>query len=100
VPVTFLNWDGNQLHDAAGVNAEAKLLQVFDKLARHGNVLVVVDQPTSIGAPPVARFALSASSLIDLGHACVVEHGKEVGDAALAGVRAGSREDDALGGPG
>ena len=31
---------------------EAALRQVFDKLARHGRVLVVVDQPASIGALP------------------------------------------------
>ncbi|MFG3422773.1 IS110 family transposase, partial [Micromonospora sp. NPDC048063] len=49
-----LNRDGKRLHDAALVNTEAKLRQVFDKLARHGRVLVVVDQPASIGALPVA----------------------------------------------
>ena len=41
--------DGKRLHDAALVNTEAKLRQVFDKLARHGQILVVVDQPASIG---------------------------------------------------
>jgi transposase len=45
---------GKRLHDAALVNTEARLRQVFDKLARHGAVLVVVDQPASIGALPVA----------------------------------------------
>lgn len=49
-----LNREGKRLHDAALVNTEAKLRQVFDKLARHGRVLVVVDQPASIGALPVA----------------------------------------------
>ncbi|MEU4483255.1 IS110 family transposase [Micromonospora sp. NPDC023966] len=49
-----LNRDGKRLHDAALVNTEAKLRQVFDKLAKHGKVLVVVDQPASIGALPVA----------------------------------------------
>lgn len=49
-----LNRDGKRLHDATLVNTEAKLRQVFDKLARHGQVLVVVDQPASIGALPVA----------------------------------------------
>src|SRR3954468_3649660 len=49
-----LNRDGKRLHDAALVNTEAKLRQVFDKLARHGPVLVVVDQPATIGALPVA----------------------------------------------
>jgi len=49
-----LNPDGKRLHDAALVNTEARLRQLFDKLARHGRVLVVVDQPASIGALPVA----------------------------------------------
>ncbi|WP_425544594.1 IS110 family transposase, partial [Actinoplanes couchii] len=48
-----LNRDGKRLHDAPLVNIEARLRQVFDKLARHGAVLVVVDQPASIGALPV-----------------------------------------------
>ncbi len=45
---------GKRLHDAALVNTEARLRQVFEKLARHGRILVVVDQPASIGALPVA----------------------------------------------
>ena len=49
-----LNPGGKRLHHAALVNTEAKLRQVFGKLARHGQVLVVVDQPASIGALPVA----------------------------------------------
>nr|BFE60656.1 hypothetical protein GCM10020063_051820 [Dactylosporangium thailandense] len=49
-----LTRDGKRLHDAALVNTEAKLRQVFDRLTRHGRVLVVVDQPASIGALPVA----------------------------------------------
>ncbi|MDG4795671.1 IS110 family transposase [Micromonospora sp. WMMD1082] len=49
-----LSRDGKRLHDAALVNTEGKLRQVFDKLAKHGPVLVVVDQPASIGALPVA----------------------------------------------
>lgn len=49
-----LTRDGKRLHDAALVNTETKLRQVFDKLAKHGKVLVVVDQPASIGALPVA----------------------------------------------
>ncbi len=46
--------DGKRLHDAALPNTEARLRQLFDKLARHGRVLVVVDQPASIGALPIA----------------------------------------------
>lgn len=46
--------DGKRLHDAALPDTEAKLRALFDRLGRHGTVLVVVDQPASIGAPPVA----------------------------------------------
>jgi transposase len=46
--------NGKRLHDAALPNTEAKLRALFDKLGRHGTVLVVVDQPASIGALPVA----------------------------------------------
>ncbi|MFJ8690736.1 IS110 family RNA-guided transposase [Micromonospora wenchangensis] len=46
--------DGERLHDAALPNTEARLRHLFNKLARHGRVLVVVDQPASIGALPVA----------------------------------------------
>lgn len=48
--------DGKRLHDAPLPNTEVRLRQLFDKLARHGRVVVVVvvDQPASIGALPVA----------------------------------------------
>jgi transposase len=46
--------DGKRLHDAPLPNTEARLRALFDKLARHGALLVVVDQPASIGALPVA----------------------------------------------
>ena len=49
-----LNRDGKRLHDAALPNTEAGLRRLFDKLGRHGRILVVVDQPASIGALPVA----------------------------------------------
>ncbi|WP_163504697.1 IS110 family transposase [Fodinicola acaciae] len=45
---------GKRLHDAPLPNSEPKLRAVFDKLARHGRLLVVVDQPATIGALPVA----------------------------------------------
>ncbi|MER6988869.1 IS110 family transposase [Saccharopolyspora hirsuta] len=38
----------------AAANSEPKLPAVFDKLAAHGPVLVVVEQPATIGALPVA----------------------------------------------
>jgi hypothetical protein len=45
---------GKRLHDAPLPNTEPKLRAMFDKLATHGPVLVVVDQPATIGALPVA----------------------------------------------
>jgi transposase len=45
---------GKRLHDAPLPNSEPKLRAVFDKLAVHGPLLVVVDQPATIGALPVA----------------------------------------------
>lgn len=45
---------GKRLHDAALPNTEAGLRKLFDKLAEHGRILAVVDQPASIGALPVA----------------------------------------------
>lgn len=49
-----LDPDGKRLHDAPLPNTEPKLRTLFDKLARHGTLLVVVDQPATIGALPVA----------------------------------------------
>ncbi|MDG4765726.1 IS110 family transposase [Solwaraspora sp. WMMD406] len=49
-----LNRDGKRLHDATLPNTETGLRKLFDKLARHGQILAVVDQPASIGALPVA----------------------------------------------
>ena len=44
---------GKKIYDKALPNDEAKLRAVFDRLASHGSVLVVVDQPNTIGALPV-----------------------------------------------
>lgn len=45
---------GKKVHDRALPNGEPGLRALFDKLtAKHGRVLVVVDQPASIGALPV-----------------------------------------------
>jgi transposase len=49
-----LDPDGKRLHDAPLPNTEPKLRALFDKLAQHGPLLVVVDQPATIGALPVA----------------------------------------------
>ncbi|MDR7275760.1 IS110 family transposase [Catenuloplanes atrovinosus] len=45
---------GKRLHDAPLPNTEKRLKTLFGKLSRHGRILVVVDQPASIGALPVA----------------------------------------------
>jgi len=49
-----LDPDGKRLHDGPLPNSEPKLRALFDKLARRGPLLVVVDQPATIGALPVA----------------------------------------------
>ncbi|RSM51721.1 IS110 family transposase [Amycolatopsis sp. WAC 01376] len=49
-----LDINGERLHDAPLPNTEPKLRAMFDKLAAHGPILVVVDQPATIGALPVA----------------------------------------------
>jgi transposase len=46
--------NGKTLYDKALPNSEPRLRALLAKLARHGRVLVVVDQPASIGALPVA----------------------------------------------
>jgi transposase len=49
-----LDASGKRVHDAPLPNSEPALRAMFDKLAQHGPVLVVVDQPATIGALPVA----------------------------------------------
>ena len=51
---TALDPTGRRLHDGSLPNDETRLRQLFDQLAQHGPLLVVVDQPASIGALPVA----------------------------------------------
>jgi transposase len=45
--------DGTRLHDAPLPNTEQRLRTLFERLGRHGTIIVVVDQPASIGALPV-----------------------------------------------
>ena len=45
---------GARLHDAPLPQDEARLRRLFTGLQTHGPVLVVVDQPATIGALPVA----------------------------------------------
>ena len=57
---TAVNPAGKKVFDKPLPNSEPKLRELFEKLrAKHGTVLVVVDQPASIGALPltVARDA-------------------------------------------
>lgn len=49
-----LDRTGKRLFDKALPNDEARLRAVLDQLAGHGLILVVVDQPATIGALPVA----------------------------------------------
>ncbi|MEU4403870.1 IS110 family transposase [Streptosporangium sp. NPDC023963] len=49
-----LDPSGKKLHDKPLPNDEQRLRALFGHLSRHGRVLVVVDQPASIGALPVA----------------------------------------------
>ncbi len=48
-----LDPNGKRLFDKALPNDESRLRSVFDKLAAHGRLLIVVDQPNTIGALPV-----------------------------------------------
>ena len=48
---TALDPAGKRLHDKKLPNTEPRLRELFTSLAQHGAVLVVVDQPASIGAP-------------------------------------------------
>ncbi|WP_067837389.1 IS110 family transposase [Nocardia lijiangensis] len=48
-----LDPNGKRVFDKALPNDESRLRAVFDKLAAHGPLLIVVDQPNTIGALPV-----------------------------------------------
>jgi transposase len=49
-----LDGGGKRLHDGPLPNSEPRLRALFDKLAKRGPLLVVVDQPATIGALPAA----------------------------------------------
>jgi transposase len=49
-----LDQTGRRLFDAALPQDEARLRELFARLGEHGPVLVVVDQPNTIGALPIA----------------------------------------------
>lgn len=46
--------NGTRVHDRELPQDEARLRALFEQLGQHGPVLVVVDQPATIGALPVA----------------------------------------------
>ena len=56
---------GKRLHDKALPNDEEALAAVFSRLREHGRVLVVVDQPASIGA---LSIAVARSLGLDVGY--------------------------------
>lgn len=58
-----LDRSGKVLYDRGLPNDEAKLRAILAELAMHGQVLVVVDQPATIGALPVA-VARDAGALV------------------------------------
>ena len=60
-----LDVSGRRLHDKALPNDEASITGVLSRLAEHGKVLVVVDQPASIGA---LTIAVARSLGIDVGY--------------------------------
>ncbi len=51
---TALNRDGDRVADRVVANDETVLRELFDELGGKGEVLVVVDQPSSIGSLPIA----------------------------------------------
>ena len=58
-----LNRAGKKLYDKALPQDETKIRDVLTKLAGHGRVLVIVDQPATIGALPVAVARSAGASV-------------------------------------
>ena len=56
--VTALGREGRKVLDKPLPNDEARLRVLYDKPASHGSLLVVVDQPATIGALAAARCRL------------------------------------------
>ncbi len=75
---------GDRLVDRPLLNDEESLRALFEQLAVHGEVVVVVDQPASIGALPVA-----VAQDMGLGH----RHFAGVGDAPDRGPAPGYGQD-------
>jgi transposase len=60
-----LDVDGRRLHDAPLPQDEQQLRRLFQELAEHGSVLIVVDQPANIGALAVA---VAQAEGVDVGY--------------------------------
>jgi hypothetical protein len=59
---------GKTVYDKRLPNSESKLRAVFDKLtAKFGTVLVIVDQPASIGALPLTVACDAGWALLGIG---------------------------------
>lgn len=54
---------GKKLFDKALPNDEARLREILDSLSAHGKILLVVDQPATIGALPVAVAQASGAAV-------------------------------------
>ena len=82
---TGLDGDGNRLVDREIANDETALRRVFTELTEQGTVLVVVDQPSSIGALPIAvarAMGIEDESLADL--SVLVGHDDDLAEQATA----------------
>lgn len=51
---TVLTRDGKKIVDRVVANGETQLRELFERLQADGNILAVVDQPSSIGSLPIA----------------------------------------------
>ncbi len=81
-----LDPSGKKLHDKPLPNDEQRLRALFAQLGRHGKILVVVDQPASIGALPVAVARASG---------CQVAYLPGLTMRRLADIHPGSAKTDA-----
>ena len=59
---TALNQEGRKVFDRALPNNEDRLRALYEKLASHGSLLVVVDQPAAIEALAVAVSLFNGSN--------------------------------------
>jgi hypothetical protein len=79
-----LDPSGKKLHDKPLPKEEQRLRALFSQLSRHGRILVVVDQPASIRALPVAVARASG---------CQVAYLPGLTMRRLADIHPGERQD-------